>query len=177
MKLISKVRLERKYKEKQKPYKRSWDELDTRYLRRKENRCIHCGVKLTEENWSESKQNRYWCCRDCLNKRDRERRNKKRNEINKKRREREKLMFSSTKNKKIYGKPKRFYTGYCEVCGVENERLEYHHWDDSNTYKGMWLCRWCHAMAEALDRGKDASKYLSLKKQIDEIWQKGNTKL
>jgi len=33
----------------------------------------------------------------------------------------------------------------CEYCGKKHYRLEYHHWDDSNISKGLWVCRWCHS--------------------------------
>lgn len=42
----------------------------------------------------------------------------------------------------------------CELCGAEgkNKRridpLDYHHWDDKNISKGMWLCQKCHRRVE-----------------------------
>jgi len=153
----------------------SCDVLEERRRRRKENRCIYCGVKLTDENWRPSWRNKRWCCKTCAALEDAKYRGKKRDEVNEKKRIQRKFIFLDPGNKNVKGKPKRIYTGYCEVCGEENVRLEYHHWDDSNTYKGMWLCRWCHMLAEAIDRGKPVEKYLSLKKRIDSRWEKENT--
>ena len=41
----------------------------------------------------------------------------------------------------------------CEVCSKYTTRLEYHHWDTSHPSLGLWLCRRCHYMAEAIDDG------------------------
>ncbi len=47
--------------------------------------------------------------------------------------------------------PKRVVTNNCEVCGGKAVKLYYHHWDDSNTLLGMWLCYSCHRVAEYVD--------------------------
>ena len=58
----------------------------------------------------------------------------------------------------VGGFNKRAYSEICEVCGGGGV-LVYHHWDDSNPNKGLWLCRRCHSIAEIIDRidsgGKD----------------------
>ena len=55
--------------------------------------------------------------------------------------------------------------GLCELCG-KTVRLNYHHWDDTQINKGLWLCARCHVLAEVVDHMHDAEdKYLSLKKQ------------
>lgn len=41
----------------------------------------------------------------------------------------------------------------CEVCGKAVNKLDYHHWDNNNPHLGLWLCWWCHRMAEGLDKG------------------------
>lgn len=32
----------------------------------------------------------------------------------------------------------------CPVCGCTHRMLNYHHVDDNNTLKGIWLCCYCH---------------------------------
>lgn len=41
----------------------------------------------------------------------------------------------------------------CEICGEENMRLNYHHWDDNNPNQGIWSCNKCHALVELDDEG------------------------
>jgi len=46
--------------------------------------------------------------------------------------------------------------GVCELCLgrlSESESLDYHHWDDNDLMKGLWLCRTCHINADWLDHG------------------------
>ena len=66
------------------------------------------------------------------------------------------------------GLNKRQYTGICELCGCEKDRLEYHHWDDQYPDMGLWLCFRCHRHAEALDHDvlDIAELYFSLKNSI-----------
>lgn len=41
----------------------------------------------------------------------------------------------------------------CEICGVERIRkLNYHHWDDSDFSKGIWVCQSCHNVIHYLMR-------------------------
>jgi len=54
----------------------------------------------------------------------------------------------------------------CELCGFKAKRLEYHHWDDSDLERGVWLCGFCHRFAEWVDRGL-VPKYLELKSKIE----------
>ena len=54
----------------------------------------------------------------------------------------------------------------CELCTKLSPRLDWHHWDDGRLELGMWLCRPCHMLAEALERGLDTfhiKKYFNLK--------------
>lgn len=57
----------------------------------------------------------------------------------------------------------------CEICKRKRAyRLGYHHWDDNNPSKGLWLCIRCHRIAEALDHPeKVVNKYLALKQEIE----------
>lgn len=75
-----------------------------------------------------------------------------------------------TSNGIIFGLNKRPYVGYCEICGRENTRFHYHHWDGDNPSKGVWLCLTCHRIAEITDIGditERVAKYLEIKSQID----------
>ncbi len=42
----------------------------------------------------------------------------------------------------------------CEVCGRGQRRLGYHHWDDNDYSKGIWVCIPCHNLAEGFDAGR-----------------------
>lgn len=54
----------------------------------------------------------------------------------------------------------------CELCGVVS-RLEYHHWDEEDFSKGLWLCWRCHTFAEGVDAGLSEDNYLRLKQKIE----------
>lgn len=64
----------------------------------------------------------------------------------------------------------------CELCG-KIVRLSYHHWDNKNPSKGIWLCFRCHGLAESLDKDKSlGNKYLLMKVLItseinEKSWQ------
>jgi len=52
---------------------------------------------------------------------------------------------------------KRQYTKVCELCGhvateAMNDRMAYHHWDDSTPDLGLWICQPCHRIAEGMDK-------------------------
>lgn len=55
----------------------------------------------------------------------------------------------------------------CEVCGLVRKRLEYHHWDDDNLSKGLYLCFGCHIFAERVDKNL-VKQYLKLRRQRNE---------
>lgn len=65
----------------------------------------------------------------------------------------------------------------CELCGklspsvVRSRKgiLYYHHWDDNNPSKGLWLCLHCHIFAGRADKEMLVRKYLQLKGQIEEF--------
>lgn len=68
----------------------------------------------------------------------------------------------------IYG-TKRDYPeeGKCELCN-KSKFLVYHHYDDNNLMKGIWLCTKCHRFVESYEKGyfRYLSKYLTLKTRI-----------
>ena len=76
------------------------------------------------------------------------------------------IVTKNGKNRTIYGLKKRKRPEECELCG-KKRRLVYHHWDDSNYNKGMWICRGCHLKVEWMERG-GAKKYENLKNKIEE---------
>lgn len=53
----------------------------------------------------------------------------------------------------LSGLNKRPHPDHCELCVVENIRLSYHHWDNSNYSKGIWLCYQCHVLVGMIDSG------------------------
>lgn len=71
------------------------------------------------------------------------------------------------------GLHKRVRPDYCELCG-DRAQLNYHHWDDNNKSKGVWVCGMnknkCHHLVEAVDKLDNGSllpnKYLSLRQEI-----------
>lgn len=54
----------------------------------------------------------------------------------------------------------------------------YHHWDDGNYSKGIWVCMRCHLKAECIDKmlmGKYLdfkNNYLIKKKEIEKEFEK-----
>jgi len=72
----------------------------------------------------------------------------------------------------VFRVPKRKYPedGKCELNGESGKKLLYHHWDDENMRKGIWVCFQCHRFVEAIDQGWHLSllgKYLRLKEEIN----------
>jgi RNase P subunit RPR2 len=63
---------------------------------------------------------------------------------------------------------KRIKTGKCELCDKivpKGQKLSWHHWDDTDTSKGIWACNPCHWITEAVEKHPDIiEKYLFWKK-------------
>lgn len=53
----------------------------------------------------------------------------------------------------------------CELCNKEVVHFDWHHWDDSDLSKGMWLCFRCHQFAEGIEHGAHEEDYLKLKEK------------
>ena len=70
------------------------------------------------------------------------------------------------KSIRVYGLHKRGRPTQCEVCEQGNRKLYYHHWDDHDLNKGLWLCFRCHIFAEGIDAGL-IDRYLKLKAELD----------
>ena len=79
----------------------------------------------------------------------------------------------STNGKTFSGLNKREWTNHCELCGKINKRSHYHHWDDNNLSKGIWICTRCHRMVEAYEHGDFTylKKYLKLKEFLNKQFQ------
>lgn len=68
----------------------------------------------------------------------------------------------NVKNKRDYPLNKR-----CELC-MEEVRLVYHHWDNSNFSKGIWICIKCHIAVHWLDKYSH-SLYFNLKFKVNAL--------
>lgn len=83
------------------------------------------------------------------------------------------LSDGSVRQIRVIGKRKR--TEQCEMCrkSGENKRLVYHHWDDEDYSKGLWICQRCHNIAEGVEAGY-AMNYEILKRKINETpkWER-----
>lgn len=53
----------------------------------------------------------------------------------------------------------------CELCSRTSSILPYHHWDDDNPHRGVWICPSCHKACEFIEQGLH-TKYLELKQAI-----------
>jgi len=80
------------------------------------------------------------------------------------------------------GKHKNFYTVKrprpytCELCeGLlkdqgNDKRIYWHHWDDIDPSKGIWVCFRCHRFCEAIEHGltvEHFNRYLGLRKEFN----------
>lgn len=84
----------------------------------------------------------------------------------------------TTGTRTIYGLHKRPYPNFCEICGVERViRLHYHHWDDINPSRGIWICAYCHRLVEFFEKGLIdfyLEKYGQLKIHVNESVKEDN---
>lgn len=71
------------------------------------------------------------------------------------------------KHSRSPGKRPRPEDEACELCSRIPSRLHYHHWDDEDYSKGMWLCVVCHMFGEGIDKGCSEGAYYRLKDRID----------
>lgn len=69
--------------------------------------------------------------------------------------------------------------GCCELCDRDCDgigwRLYYHHWDDKDFSKGLWLCGPCHTLATLVEKGL-SRRYAELKRNIEEQSANENNK-
>ena len=78
-------------------------------------------------------------------------------------------------NRKHYSNlNKRDYMGFCELCSKKQEYgLNYHHWDETNPSKGIWICPTCHMVCNGVEKKEVANKYILLKSRIEEEYNNG----
>lgn len=116
-----------------------------------------------------------------LHKEERKRENRKYYQTHKEERKKYAKLYSrkhklqSGSKKWHYGLNKRDWTGYCELCGRENTHLAYHHWDDKDLNKGIWVCFTpCHQICEQVDKNQLylIGRYKEFKKLLDKQYQK-----
>ena len=155
-------------------------------------KCCRCGVELTLENAYLSALARYdYRCKDCMKKSAKRHYDKNKNdpEFKQKRRTAFKKWLGSNREhfnelQRDYHRAhylrvdgvlvqtkKRQYPPMCELCGYGG-RLNYHHWDNKDPSKGLWICNVCHWRAEMVDNPFNwqyLEKYLKLKAQIDRL--------
>lgn len=75
-----------------------------------------------------------------------------------------------SKGRVLTGLHKRPHTLICEICGHLFKMTGYHHWDDNNPSKGVWICNPCHKIVEMVDAGEIMSRirrYVLLKLEIE----------
>ena len=96
--------------------------------RRKRGLCPQCGNEVDNNKFSKCK-----LCRE-------NQRNYRRHYI-----------IGST-GRKIYGEKREYPQDCkCELCFREKQ-LQYHHWDDNNSKRGIWVCVHCHIICEYIDK-------------------------
>jgi len=113
--------------------------------------CKKCKSKIEEKDHLKKEK----LCRKCYNKMRRDYSRRKKLKV---------------KNRQIYGIDKRKETGYCEICRKIGSRLYYHHWDEKNPNRGIWICHRCHMFVEVVDDGyceTFLNRYLKLKKKVN----------
>ncbi len=114
----------------------------------KQRTCSRCGIILTEQNWPinarKYKGKIWYVCTPCF-----------------------KEAIANSVYKSLTGITliKRPKSTHCELCSKPNpKKLSWHHWDDQDTSKGLWLCVTCHYIAETHEQWQDLTqKYLTLK--------------
>ncbi len=125
--------------------------------------CSDCKKDLPELDFYRKGRKRDTICKKCKDKRARKWR--KGNEKYLKGR-RDYMRKSRVSHIKVSGK--RLYPSdeCCELCR-KKVRLVYHHWDDKDFGKGMWICLPCHRGVHWLELF-DSKIYFNLKKEIEQ---------
>jgi hypothetical protein len=124
--------------------------------------CRRCGIGLVEDNWYPScKKGRKYICKKCLWKQVEEYR-----DVNQYHRKRH---ISISGGGRLTGF-KRPWTDVCELCSRKLKMTVYHHWDDNNLMKGLWVCGACHRKIEMYEDKVEPEfieKWLTLKNKIE----------
>lgn len=120
-------------------------------------RCTKCLINLTDKNWSNCNQKeKNYLCKNCERKMitDYNRKNS---------------VGSTYKilkgNKRPYPKDQK-----CELCHKVKKLLTYHHWNDKDLRKGIWVCNREHLYITGYEYTKlhktFIKKYLKLKNKL-----------
>ena len=108
-------------------------------------------------------------CKSCHIKANREWRSRNREKVRIRQRNYQRKHRIGQSGKDIRGvKNKRLYPedNKCELCHKE-KRLVYHHWNNKDFSKGMWICTICHTAAHWLEQN-DPDAYYKLKIQLSQ---------
>ncbi len=133
--------------------------------------CRKCATTLTGLNCYPSYMTRNdHLCKSCANQYTRKRLVEKHSQILEQKRSHNRAHYIKTKGRLFFVVGKRAYPDnqLCEVCGYRNLRLSYHHWNDNDFSKGLWVCYSCHIAITKFERGTIA-KYQTLKINMDSI--------
>ncbi len=132
--------------------------------------CRRCNTELTKDTWgrySRQRKSGWRICNACLKLWEHELaiRWKERNRDYKRANY---IMRRKTNGDTRYLKVvnKRPYSPICEICSRER-RTVYHHWDNNDYSKGLWLCGACHSAAEGVEKGL-STRYTELKRELEE---------
>jgi hypothetical protein len=142
---------------------------------RTEKPCYHCKKILPLEMFNKQNQKpdgRYPYCKECHKKtvrkwEERHPEFKERIKIRRKNKLRKTSIRYGNGNdikniiKRNYPKDEK-----CEICKKNGKRLVYHHWDNDNFLKGIWICNRCHIAAHWLEE-HNPNLFYNLKSKIE----------
>lgn len=146
--------------------------------------CRVCGIELTLENWWPSSQRKHdYICNPCNTERMKNLQDANRGHYREyhhhyylthqgpgqpyDREYRRNHVLIASNHVKLVGNKRPYpVDGKCELCGRKPQKLGYHHYDDNDLQKGLWLCAWCHGFAERLDEGYSV-RYIALRKKFE----------
>jgi len=72
----------------------------------------------------------------------------------------------TTTNGHLWGTKRPYPENGCELCNRIG-RLHYHHYDDNDLRKGIWVCFLCHKFVERVEKAEGiVEKYSKLKNEV-----------
>jgi ribosomal protein L37AE/L43A len=124
-------------------------QIDKRY--KKDKTCSLCGTQLTLNNWpinARKYKGKIWhVCESCY----------KTTAAN--------ATYKTLRGLKLIKRPKPIE---CEICCKVSKILCWHHWDNEDTSKGVWVCRKCHWIIEIHEKNPQLIvKYSIIKKILE----------
>lgn len=149
-------------------------------------RCAKCGKLKDNSEFNKQKATKdglqSWC-KECAFENYKKWREKHRKRHRKLKRKWQRANQTETTGRTLYGKKrKRPKGGTCELCNKEcdkeGKRLYYHHWDDNNMLKGIWVCYKCHTLIENEEEFKALLlKWHLLEAEIDNKAKEANNQI